>query len=171
MEDEIGRTCSIQKLRNLSKNRSENWIKNRSIDGDGGMILKWNLGNTVIVWSGLIWLIMVSPLHIQFLLIHFLILRNNCGYSYVEIRYSRPLFHFLKSIYFPLLFLQLCSFLRLRWPDPFSCRSHSLSVTPLLAFSICCILLQILIWGREKYSINREILIWIYIHYGLSEYL
>ena len=105
---------------------------------------------------------MVSPLHIQFLLLHFLIVSNNCGCSYVEIFYSRLLFHFLKSIYFPLLFLHLCSFLRLRWPDPFSCRSHSLSVTPLLAFSICCILLQILIWGREKYSINREILIWIY---------
>jgi len=44
MEDEVGRACSIQKLINLSKNRSENWIKHHStdLDGDGRMILKWN---------------------------------------------------------------------------------------------------------------------------------
>ena len=149
----------------------KNWIKHRFIDGDGGMILKWNLGkhSDREIWTHLANNGVTTTHPVP--LLHFLIVSNNCGCSYVEIFYSRLLFLFLRSIYFPLLFLHLCSFLRLRWPDPFSCRSHSLSVTLLLAFSICCILLQILIWDKEKYSINGEILIWKFIHYKLSEYL
>jgi hypothetical protein len=48
MEDEMHRKCSMRKVRNLSKNPSEK-LKHRlhhstDLDGDGRMILKWNLG-------------------------------------------------------------------------------------------------------------------------------
>jgi hypothetical protein len=55
-------------------------------DGDGGMIFQCNLG-------------MVSPLYIQFLLLHMLIINKNCGCSYDDVLYNRLLHHFLRSRY------------------------------------------------------------------------
>jgi hypothetical protein len=99
---------------------------------------------------------MESTLHIQSLLLDLLIISNNYGDSYDDILYSLLLFHFLSPKYFPLLFLHLSSFLKVRYQDLPNCKSQFTSVTPLLPFNICGIRLQILITGKDRYATNTE---------------
>jgi hypothetical protein len=99
---------------------------------------------------------MESTLHIQSLLLDLLIISNNYGGSYYDILYSLLLFHFLSPKYFALLFPHLSSFLKVQYQDLPNCKSQFTSVTPLLPFNICGILLQILKRGKDKYATNPE---------------
>ena len=79
---------------------------------------------------------MVSPLRIQFLLLHFPIINNNCGCPYVEIRHNRLLFHFLSpDIFLYFSFISVLSF-SVRCQDPPNYSSRSLSLSHLCWFSV-----------------------------------